>query len=83
MHMADNGETKRVSSTVSPKTICVSFMAASEPWEHITCGTRLLSETLKSVSTVGEGRSPIERTIRQKVHEVIQLYHTIDRTAKW
>jgi hypothetical protein len=45
-------------------------------------GTIPQNETSKPVSTVGYGRSRVERTVRQQVHEVTQVQQTINRMGR-
>jgi hypothetical protein len=63
-------------------TIHVSFIAASEKWQHNKNGNRLRSEISDSASAAGGLRSTMEGIMRQQAREVTLLEHMIDRLAR-
>jgi len=82
MDMAETGEASGEVGKRSGKTTRMSFDAASEQWERKKNGNRLRNKTLEPVSTPGDWRSWMERTVRPQAGEVTQVPQTIARMAR-
>jgi hypothetical protein len=75
--VADMAEAVQASSMVAvrlEKATRISLMAANEQLECNMVEKRSMSETLESVSKPGLWRSHTEQTIRQQVHNLMQLH---------
>jgi hypothetical protein len=82
MDMAEAGEASGMAVQRLEKATSVSFTAASKQWECNQNGKIPQNGTSKLVSALGYGRSRVERTVRQQVHEVTQVQQTINRMGR-